>query len=1009
MKRKTLFFLLGLLFLSPFSIRASIRYGGLHYHIVGNYGSYTAEVTYETYNSTVNYSRLTTVIIPKSIIYGDEAYKVTSIGPLAFKYCSGLTSITIPNSVTSIRDGAFSGCTGLTSITIPESVTSIGDGAFSDCSGLTSVVWNAKNCSSSSYNDDAPFYAIRSQITSFTFGDVVEHIPAYLCYEMSSLTSITIPESVTSIDFGIFLGCSGLTSIVVKDGNRVCDSRNNCNAIIATATNTLFVGCKNTIIPNTITSIGDGAFNGCTGLTSITIPESVTSIGDYSFKDCTGLTSVTIPNSVTSIGDGAFTGVQNIVYTGTATGSSWGAKNLNRYVEGYFVYDSAAKTQLLGCSTVATGEIIIPESVTSIGYAAFYGCTSLTSITIPESVTSIGYHAFDGTFWYESQPDGVVYINDMLYTYKGNKGTMSNYDRYINVKKGTKRINQYAFAQCTGLRDITIPESVTSIGKYAFYSCTGLTSITIPEGVTYIGDNAFRDCTGLTRTYYKGDIAGWCNIDFDDYTSNPIAYSHNLFLWNASNEVTNLVIPNGVTSIKNFAFDNCDGLTSVIIPESVTNIGESAFYGCTGLTSITCKAIMPPVCGYNAFYNVSTGIPVNIPCGTIDNYQTADYWKLLSNLQEPPMPDYASFEITGGLGSAYVESRTQNLDCNVTAVMSAAPEFGYHFVQWSDGNTDNPRTVTLTQDTMFTAEFAMDYSGKCGDNLYWQYQDNELRITGSGTMYNYTETTQPWLLLADSIYTIYIDNTVTSIGEYAFANLGKLTKLHLGAGLENIGANAFAGCLRLGNIHCYAALPPLAEESSFANYNARLYVPCEVVDDYRLAIVFGNFKYIDCISSDGVDVPNNTVTVTPSTNDATFTWPSNNNANAYTLEITKDGMVFCTLTFNANGQLMGIAFAPSKDRNNAHAPQAAQATVNGWQFTVTGLNESSNYAYTMTVADNSGTELQTYNGTFRTLGTTALDNVSASDAVPVRKIFRNGQVLILRGNEVYTVLGEKVE
>ena len=262
----------------------------------------------------------------------------------------------------------------------------------------------------------------------------------------------------------------------------------------------------------------------------------------------------------------------------------------------------------------------------------------------------------------------------------------------------------------------------------------------------------------------------------------------------------------------------------------------------------------------------------------------------------------------------------------------------------------------------------------------------------------------------DKLTSVTIPNSVTSIGKSAFDGCSKLSELHLGAGLETVGANAFAGCLRLGNIHCYAALPPLAEESSFANYNARLYVPCEVLGDYQLAIVFGNFKYIDCISSDGVDVPNNTVTVTPSYEDATFTWPSNGNANAYTLEITKNGVVFCTLTFNANGQLMGIAFAPSKDRNNAHAPQAAQATTNGWQFTVTGLNEGSNYAYTMTVTDNGNKVLQTYEGTFTTLGGDLPEGLTQTSEVAtgIQKIISDRQVLILRGDKTYTLTGQEV-
>ena len=214
---------------------------------------------------------LTNVSIPNSIM---------TIGNGAFAFCSGLASIDIPNSLTTISEGLFYSCSGLTSLTIPNSVTTIGLWAFNGCSGLTSI--------------DIP-----NSVTN------IEDQAFLNCY---GLTSINIPNAVTSIGETVFGGCYGLASITVDSENVTYDSRNNCNAIIETASNSLIAGCSSTICPNSITTIGSGAFVGCNGLKNITIPNSVTSIGDYAFSGCSGLTSVTIPNSVASIGNYAFAG-----------------------------------------------------------------------------------------------------------------------------------------------------------------------------------------------------------------------------------------------------------------------------------------------------------------------------------------------------------------------------------------------------------------------------------------------------------------------------------------------------------------------------------------------------------------------------------------------------------------------------------------------------------------------------------------------------------------------------
>ena len=339
--------------------------------------------------------------------------------------------------------------------------------------------------------------------------------------------------------------------------------------------------------------------------------------------------------------------------------------------------------------------------------------------------------------------------------------------------------------------------------------------------------------------------------------------------------------------------------------------------------------------------------------------------------------------------------------------LTAYPNVGYHFTQWTDGNTDNLRTIVLTCDTTFTAEFAQTFSGQCGDNLYWKYEGHTLTVSGTGNMYDYNENDMPWLLFRDTTDVVILERGITGIGNNAFNGFVKLNKIELPSTLTSIGANAFAGCRKLYDIYSYAVEPPVAENSSFANYNVYLHVPCDNLRNYQMDAVFGSFKYIQCMGAENTNT-SDSITITPSTNDAVFVWRADDAADTYTLQITKDDEVFCTLVFNANGQLCSIAFAPS--RNGRPAARAAEQTATGFRFTVTGLSKQTHYAFEMKVKDKDDKLLQTYTGEFDTTADTPSDvsNVS-SEQNTIRKVVRDGQVLIIRGDKTYTATGIEVE
>ena len=435
--------------------------------------------------------------------------------PWSDDYKSCIKTIIVGEGVTSIGRSAFEGCSSLTSITIPNSVTSIGDYAFRGC---------------------------------------------------SSLTSITIPNSVTSIGGYAFSGCSNLISIIVEEGNLVYESRENCNAIIKTATNELIQGSQSTIIPESVTSIGDYAFRGCSSLTSITIPNSVTSIGDDAFSGCTGLTAITIPEGVTSIDDNAFNGCTNLTHitipNSVTSIDQYAFFNTNLPIENNIRY---AGTWAVEVTDDTKDKYTLRNNTTGIADNTFSGRTNLTAITIPNSVTSIGGSAFYGCTGLTA----------------------------INIPDGVKSIGSSAFSGCSSLASITIPNSVTSIGHSAFIN----TNLPIENNIRYAGTWAV-EVTDDTKDKYtlRDNTTGIADNMFEYYENmTGITLPDNLrYIGDrvciGCNSLTSLTIPNGVISIGAFAFGYCFNLTSVTIPSSVTSIGEWAFTGCRNRTSIVVDA-----------------------------------------------------------------------------------------------------------------------------------------------------------------------------------------------------------------------------------------------------------------------------------------------------------------------------------------------------------------------------------------------------------------------------------
>ena len=824
----------------------------------------------------------------KSVVLPEE---LKTIEKNAFYGCGSLESIPFPAGLSKIEEYAFEGCHSLKELYIRENLTSIDRSAFLHCSGLETIqVASGNKAYDSRENCNALIHTasntiIKAAVTATFIPDGIEEI--YSCafeyckglknlnipdsvtqigssaFQLcSNLTSLTIPSSVKYIRDNAFYSCSALTSIQVDSGNPVYDSRNNCNAIIHTSTNRLLLGCKNTTIMNSVEIIGEKAFWGCSGLTSITIPSSVTEIDIWAFNGCIGLTSLNIPSSVTYISPTAFDGCIGLQSIKVAGGNPVydSRNNCNALIK------TATNDLIKGCkNTVIPNNIksidsyafencynftniVIPEGVSEIGGYAFSGCTHLKTIFLPKSLTTVGMNAFENckaltdVFY----PDSESAFNNISFAqsvygktsdYELRKANIHYYSGFCgdNIYYSFDADNRRLTVFGTGAMDdfssenpgytiykadidrIEILDGITSIGAGAFYDFTSAKVVSIPASVETIGNAAFQGCSAIADVYYPGTQVEWDNISIaanntaltgaplhlDDikgscgehlnYSLNTETgtltitgtgamydYDSDYAPWDDYREsiatvtlssgvttigksafmnmpITEIYFPESITSIGGNAFCNCAGLTDVVLPEGITAIEAGTFDGCTGLEAIVVPAGVETIGDY-AFMNNTALKSVTIPYSV-----TA-------------INDYAFRGCTALEDVYYAGAKSDWYRINIGIDNTALDDAGRHY-----GINNNTGTI--------------------GDNLTYSFdwETGTLTIGGTGALLD-TESA-PWRAYKDEIKTIIIEDGVTAIGEKAFSACYYLKTVVIGSGITTIFNEAFDDCNRFSDVY----------------------------------------------------------------------------------------------------------------------------------------------------------------------------------------------------------------
>lgn len=660
---------------------------------------------------------------------------------IIYDYTGEATEIEIPSVikinnkdclVTAINSDAFIN-QHITKITIPHTVTSIGERAFFNCRELKQFIVLKEETNNLEFGADvfgnssdtycpltdvvAPVSIINclpkgsdSLLENITLIDGSEIIGSAF-KDCSKLGIVTLPDTLTTIGSEAFSGCSKLMKI---NSNNTQSNRSNIPSIT---------------LPYGLESIGESAFNGLSTIKTVSIPTTVNSIGEDAFSGCTSLEEITLPfiGETLQQTDGVFGHLFGQVPENEEGGVTQGSVKYN-------IPNTIKNVQI-------TKQTAIPDN-------SFYGCSFLQSITIPETTKSIGSGAFYGCA-------GLSKLN-------------SDNEGFVNIPEAITTISPATFYGCTSFTSIIIPDSVTVIGDEAFRGCEGLTSVTIPDSVTSIGYDAFHFCVNLASVYITA-IATWCNIDFARAGANPLCYAENLYL--NGELVTDLVIPEGVTNIKNYAFCNYESLKSVTIGNSVTTIGVSVFDDCTSLTSVEIGDSVTSI-GTHAFSGCSSLESITLPF--VGNTLAGD--------------ENTHF---GYIFGAY--SYSYNNACVPTSLKTVVITGGTKIDAYAFSDCSNLTSVIIPDSikTIGDSAFSGCSSLESITLPFVEVQYNEQTLTSFGSLFGTDNENVPKSL---TTVTITGGQGDTKLAANSFNNCQSLKKVIIQDNVSEIAWGAFAGC-----------------------------------------------------------------------------------------------------------------------------------------------------------------------------------------------------------------------